>query len=931
MDLRPRTLLSVGATLACLIVGVYFISSETVVRSAEKLEVADTRHSVTQVADELDFQLQQMHTAASDWSDWDDTYQFMKDRNKAYIASNLPAQPSAFLDLDLFIFLDTEGRIFYSAPFVRPRHQPPPLAEDIRSALGFNRPAGHRPAPTASFRGIVALPGGETAMVSVRPIVKSSGKGPSRGWIVSVLRLDDLQTKRLAQRAHLAVDLFSLRGNGLPQDCANVLGPLLGNSRSVVVPLNRNSVAGYSLIDDVYGNPVNMLRIEAPRTIYAEGLASRRFLLGSVMAAGILFGIVTLWVIELAALSRVSKLAKIVARIGLTEDDDAMVSLPGKDELARLAMGIDDLVQRLREGKRELRRQNHKLEQAILQLAETNHTLANAVEGITEVDDHGRIVDFNAAFAEMHGYMGVPLNGFHWQTLIVSEDHETLSDANVEMIERGKSRCEVRGRRRDGSTFYEEIVLVQAVGDGESTVNHWFTRDISERKELEAQIKHQAYHDTLTGLPNRALFMESLRVACQKARRRGDALAVLFLDLDDFKSINDSMGHEAGDRLLEGVAERILSCVRKHDTVARLGGDEFTVLLSRISKEDDAVDVAQRIVRSLQAPIALPGGKAFAGTSIGIAVSKDGALDAETLLHHADMAMYYSKDRSRPRFTVFSPEMTAPSDERRKLAGSLRTAIESDGLALAFQPIVLLSNGRPTGFEAFLRWTDPEHGQVSAQTIITVAEEAGLMDAIGRWCLRRACTDMKELIEAFPQFASLTMSVNMSAKQLLHPWIIEEIEAALMVSELSAENLRIEVSARSLADSDKCIERLRKISEIGVKLAIDDFGTGSHLISKLREFPVDMVKIDGSVTWLLDSADEARAIAQAMLIMAKSAGVRVVAESIENLPQLRRLREMECPEGQGILFSGPVSAAELAANLTKDAADWPYTQRDRAA
>ncbi|HWA82551.1 MAG TPA: EAL domain-containing protein, partial [Fimbriimonadaceae bacterium] len=882
-------------------------------------------------SDVLGFQLEQMHTVTSDWSDWDDTYRFMKDRNGAYIQSNLPAQPSSFLDLDLFIFLDTEGRIFYSAPFVRPHHQAPPLAEDIRSALGFNRPPGHRPAPNATFCGIVALPGGETAMASVRPIVTSSGKGPPRGWIVSVLRFDGIQTKRLATKTHLAVDLFSLRGSGLPSDCANVLGPLLGNTRSAVVPMDGNRVAGYSLIYDVFGNPVKMLRIEAPRTIYAEGLASRRFLVGAIAAAGILFAIVILWVLEVAALSRVSKLARLVEQAGADEEDEAGVFLPGRDELARLAARFDDLVRRLREGKRDLRLQNDKLEEAIRQLAETNHTLENAVEGIAKVDDRGQIVDFNASFAEMHGYVGIPLKGFHWQTLIAGEDHDAIGEAITTMTERGKGRCEVHGRRRDGSTFYEEIVLVQARGQGAGAVNHWFTRDISERKELEAQIKHQAYHDPLTSLPNRAMFMESLRAACQRARRRGDALAVLFLDLDDFKSINDSMGHEAGDQLLAGVADRILSCVRKHDTVARLGGDEFTVLLSRISKEEDAIDVAQRIIRSFQTPIALPSGKAFAGTSIGIAVSKGGALDAETLLHNADIAMYLSKDRSRPRFTVFSPEMTAPADERRKLAGSLRVAIESDGLALAFQPIVLLANGKPTGFEAFLRWTDPEHGRVSAETIIAVAEEAGLMDAIGRWCLRRACTDMRELIDALPQYASLTMSVNLSAKQLLHPWIIEEIQAALQASGLPAENLRIEVSARSLADSDKCIERLRKISEIGVKLAIDDFGTGSHLISKLREFPVDMVKIDGSVTWLLDSADEARAIAQAMLIMAKSAGVRVVAESIENLPQLRRLREMECQEGQGIFFSEPVSATDLIAKLAEDAAIDSSSRQDRAA
>lgn len=920
MNLRPRTLLSVGATLACLLAGVYVISSQTLVGNAEKLEADQTRHNLDQVADELGFQIQQMHANSTDWSNWDDLYAFMQHKSQAFLDSNLPSAEASSVDLDLMAFLDTEGRTFYAHPIIRPHHQEPPLAEDIRAALGFNRAANLRPSPSAQFSGIVALPGGGAAMVSVRPILLSPGTGTPRGWTIMALRLDDLQTRRLAQRTHLVVDLLGLGRGALPNDCADALRGLVGGRTGLVKPLDDKTVAGYSLVRDVFGNPVRLLRVRAPRAVYAEALAGRRFLLGAIAAAGIIFGLVILWVVEAGAISRVLKLTRQVEQIGL-DDGESRISLSGNDELSWLARRIDDLVARSRDGRLELRLANDSLEQAILRLAETNHRLANAVEGIAEVDDQGRILDANSSFAEMHGYAARNLVGVHWQSLIAYEDHDAIGDAITGMIESGKTRCEVRGIRRDGALFHEEVVIVQSHDpDGRISASHWFTRDISERKELETQIKHQAYHDTLTGLPNRALFVDSLRSACQRAKRRGSALAVLFLDLDDFKSINDSMGHEAGDRLLAGVAERILACVRPQDTVARLGGDEFTILLDRISSVEDAIEVAQRILRSLQTPIVLPNGKAFAETSIGIAFSRNGEHHAESLLHDADMAMYHSKDPSQPCFTVFAPEMKAPADARRELAEALRTGIEADQLTLALQPIVNLDTGRPTGFEAFLRWFEPERGNVPPEMIIQVAEEAGLMVSIGRWCLRRACAEMKDLIKAVPEFEALSMSVNMSENQLLHPEVIDDIQAALDASGLKPANLRLEISARSLAvDSDKSLDRLRRISDLGVKLAIDDFGSGSHLISRLSDYPIDMVKIDGSVIWMLDSVGEARAMAQAMLIMAKSAGVRVVAESVENIAQLRRLRELECVEGQGRFFTGPLSGEDLLRKLSEEA------------
>ncbi len=632
---------------------------------------------------------------------------------------------------------------------------------------------------------------------------------------------------------------------------------------------------------------------------------------------GAVVGAAVLAVVEIAALSRVSRLRSQVEHMRLDAEESLSISLPGNDDLSWLAKRIGEMVQSLREGRRELTENNEQLDSANHKLAATNRALANAVEGIAEVDDTDRIVDVNSSFAKMHGYEDEQLAGFHWKTMVASEDHEKVEEAFLSMIETGKGRCEVKGRRRDGSFFYEELSIISAPNvEGKLVASHWFTRDITERKELEARIKHRAFHDTLTGLPNRALFVDSLRSACQRARRRGDAIAVLFLDLDDFKSINDSMGHEAGDQLLAGVAERIRSCVRDNDVVARLGGDEFTVVLTQVESAADAVDVAERIAQSLETPIQVLTGKVFASTSIGIAFSRSEDPDPETLLHEADMAMYKAKDKTKVCYELFSPEMNAMHAERRETAEDLREAIANDQLSLHYQPMIDLASGQAVGIEAFLRWQDPNRGAVPADLLVSVADEAGLMEAVWAWSLKQACRQIKDWTVALPDDTELSVSMNLSLKELIHPDLLSTVKHALQDAEIPADRLRIEVSVKALVEeTDRVIESLQGLKQLGVRLTLDDFGTGTRLISKLGDYPFDRVKIDSTVTWALESNPEARALALAMVLMAQSAGLEVVGEGIENLSQLRNLVELGCTLGQGYVFGRPMPASLLHPKL----------------
>jgi len=590
--------------------------------------------------------------------------------------------------------------------------------------------------------------------------------------------------------------------------------------------------------------------------------------------------------------------------------------LPGRDELSWLAEQVDEMVQGLRQSKEELRSKNRSLEEVVQKLAATNHTLANTVEGIVEINGSEEVTAFNAAFAQMHGYGDHDMVGVHWNDLIAREDHDRVRETMAEGALRRKARCEVQGRRQDGSLFHEEIVMVRArTENGRPAESHWFTRDISERKELEAQIKYRAFHDTVTGLPNRAMFVEGLSAACVRAGRTGEGVAVLFLDLDDFKLINDSLGHEAGDHMLAGVAARIQSLVRKNDVVARLGGDEFTVMLQEMGGVDEAVEVAQRIAAAFRIPIELPNAQVFASASIGIAYSARGEQDAEALLHDADVAMYFAKDHSKLCYAVFSSEMNTESESRRELADALRLAIDADLLSLHYQPMIDLMTGRATSVEAFLRWSDPKRGEIRPELLVSVADEAGLMDQVWNWTLREACRQMKVWLDELPA-NRIVMNVNVSAKEIVHPDLSNTIAAALAESGLAPNRLRIEVSAKSLAaETERTVDRLRDLKSLGVALALDDFGTGSHLISKLGDYPFDMVKIDSSITWQIERQSEARAIAMAILIIAKSVDREVVAEGIETQTQLRQLQELGCTIGQGYIFGKPMTAEDLLPKL----------------
>jgi diguanylate cyclase (GGDEF)-like protein/PAS domain S-box-containing protein len=479
----------------------------------------------------------------------------------------------------------------------------------------------------------------------------------------------------------------------------------------------------------------------------------------------------------------------------------------------------------------------------------------------------------------------------------------------------GKLSYECRVVRADG-----EIRLIHALGgvsvDSSGAVQRLIgtVQDITERKALEQEVEYQAFHDALTGLANRALFLNRVDHALSLRNRTGLELTVLFLDLDDFKSVNDTLGHAAGDQLLAKVAERLTLSLRPSDTVARIGGDEFAVLLEG-SDAEVAAAVVSRIHSDSENPIHLLGTDLTVRASIGIAVA-DGHLSAEELLRDADIAMYSVKNRRQeaPGSALFEPEMRNSIVKRLELKTELHHAVEREELVLHFQPIVDLTSQVTKGLEALVRWEHPERGMIPPNDFIPLAEETGLIVPLGEWVLREATLRAKELQESLGQ--SIYVAVNLSARQLHGDDVSGLVARALAHSGLKAEDLVLEITETSLMEDASAGEKvLHELRSLGVRLAIDDFGTGYSSLSYLRRFPLDILKIDRSFIRGITEGPEESALAQALIQLSRIMTLDTVAEGIETEAQLARLRALGCKNGQGYLFSKPLPAAEIAQHL----------------
>jgi diguanylate cyclase (GGDEF)-like protein/PAS domain S-box-containing protein len=438
-------------------------------------------------------------------------------------------------------------------------------------------------------------------------------------------------------------------------------------------------------------------------------------------------------------------------------------------------------------------------------------------------------------------------------------------------------------------------------------------RDVSERRNLEARLTHQAYHDALTRLANRPLFLNRVGHAIARAGRSRHPAAVLFLDLDDFKKVNDSLGHAAGDELLVAAAGRLIACVRPGDTIARLGGDEFAVLLDDIAGLDDALQIAERITEAVRAPFRVHGREVFISVSIGVASIPDDCTP-EDVLRNADLAMYFAKARDKGRYAIYASEMHEQLVDRLELEADLRHAVDGNDIRIEYQPIVHLQSAAVYGAEALVRWTHAKRGRVPPSRFVTVAEETGLIVPIGQRVLQEACHCVREWRggEAADTVAPLRMSINLSGRHFREDSLVDDVRDALTASHLPPWLLTLEITESVLMhQSDITLEKLRALKGLGVQLAIDDFGTGYSSLGYLQQFPIDILKIDRTFVDGVGLEDNDPVLVRAIIALGKTLGIETIAEGIERVEQRDGLRALGCTLGQGYLFARSLSAAEF--------------------
>jgi diguanylate cyclase (GGDEF)-like protein/PAS domain S-box-containing protein len=531
--------------------------------------------------------------------------------------------------------------------------------------------------------------------------------------------------------------------------------------------------------------------------------------------------------------------------------------------------------------------------------------VAHASDLITVLDASGEISYVSPSVERILGLRTDEVVGTPFQELVSDADRprlaHVLSEASVTEVETRTIECSLR--HRDGTWLDFEVHHTNLLQDEDVRGIVLNGRDISERKAFENQLAHQAFHDPVTELANRALFANRVEHALARAARERCPLGVMFIDLDDFKTVNDSLGHAAGDAVLVEVARRLRGALRPTDTAARFGGDEFAVLLEDVADSQTVADAAERLLQALQAPLDVEGKDIYVRASIGICLCDGiGATEAEELLRNADVAMYMAKRDLKGSYRVFEPAMHESVLERLELRADLQRAIDASQLEVHYQPVVRLNRDASVyGFEALLRWYHPTRGPISPMQFIPLAEETGLIVPVGRWVLAESCRTAVALQERFPTPEGLCMSVNLSVKQLQSETVYADVRDALEGSGLRPENLVLEITESvMMADTDLAVERLRSLKDLGVRLAMDDFGTGYSSLSYLSRFPVDILKMDRS---FLQAGHYESGFAAAILALGDTLDLDVVAEGIELPNQADALRALGCDLGQGFLFA----------------------------
>jgi len=608
----------------------------------------------------------------------------------------------------------------------------------------------------------------------------------------------------------------------------------------------------------------------------------------------------------------------------------------GAYDFLRKPYATDELILTITNALKEkrLKKQNLFMQQQLSESERLHRYIVNTSPDIIYIlDQDGHFTFINERIESLLGYSKEEIVGKHYSFLVHHDDMEqakyvfnerrigTRAAKNIEL--RLKCKDDGKSRHFNNRTLPIELsAMGMYAGDNQSSNSYTGTygvaRDVTERKIAEETINFQAYHDLLTKLPNRALLRDRLSLAISQAKRDNEKLAVMFLDLDRFKNINDSLGHMIGDELLQQVSMRLKECIRAADTLARFGGDEFTLMLPKLHNgREDASKLAQKITNTLKQPFNVDGHELYVSASIGIALFPHDGLNIDTLIKHADVAMYHVKGQGKNGYQFYSNEMNVPYLEKLSLDTGIHRALDNNEFSLVYQPQVNLRTGEIVGVEALLRWEHPEHGSVSPSEFIPFAEESGLIIDIGYWVIKTSCAELSRWRTA--GLPEIRMSINISARQLMEDNIVKNVIDIMKDYDVPGRCIELEITENAIMDDmDSAIRKLQELSSHGITVAIDDFGTGYSSLSYLHKLPIQTLKIDR--TFLKESRINKgdNTIINTIVAMAKGLSLNVIAEGVESQAQLEYLREIDCSEAQGFLFGKPLPSEVISQLLVQE-------------
>jgi len=938
LRIRNRLLVLTFLVMSLYALGLLVVFSYMVNTKFYDIESSLALNDVQRVVNAIKFDADGLSSTVKDYAAWDDTWEFLRGANPRFVDENVA--PGIFENLNIFLFIlyDANGRKVYSACFE-------PLTGLVSSPL-----VPERLDESPALRGVVNnlsgfIPWDDGILLAAAyPVTRSDFSGRPAGSLVMAKKINPVFVQDIRERT--GVFLEKVEGP-IPKDVVthtvrhNLETGLLQDPRG-------DDLFGFIGYTTENGNPLLVLRTRTIRPLYTQSI-------DFALIVMVLFGMISLlylfsllmafrsWIAEpLSSIEKELVRFDLNGRPGPAEERQAVdedeelpvLAYSKEDELGHIAETIKEMHQRIRESHEQIRLAKENLEAQMCKqtadLASVNiklevfrKILENTSEAVIITDLDGCILDMNDAMVVMTGYSRVELIGAN-SRLFKSERHDksfytVMWDA---ILHEGHWEGELWDRRKDGMLFPKWQTINTIYDENGEPVNYvGVSTDISVIKEAEEKLNHLAYYDPLTGLPNRMLFSDRLahQVVCSK--RGNSCFALLFIDLDRFKNVNDTMGHVVGDALLVKVAERLKDSVRDSDTLCRIGGDEFTLILSDLSEEENAGMIASTIVQNLARSFEIESSLLYIGASIGIALfPKDGS-DSETLLRKADAAMYLAKDAGKGVYRYASGEMELANRGRLEIESKMHRALEQNEFILYYQPQNMIADATPNlpfglvGVEALIRWSPEPDVLIPPGDFLPVAEETGFIAPLGDWVMYQACRDAKKW---FDMGKPVQVSVNVAARQFDSGNLADRVASVLATTGLPPDLLKLEVTESScMRNISHVTEVMRRIRAMGVSFAIDDFGTGYCSLQYLHRLPVDVLKIDQSFVRSMDDSHAGGDIVSAVISMAKAFGLSSIAEGVETYDQLEKLKSRGCDYIQGFLVSRPLPFADFVAYLNR--------------